>query len=91
LHPPGKPEQRRDAHLGGINVPVLLCSGTRDAFASTEELEELVKLLPNGALHTLDGADHGFNVPKASGRSREDVWREAADATWTWMRKLRGG
>jgi predicted alpha/beta-hydrolase family hydrolase len=31
LHPPGKPEQLRDAHLR-ITMPVLCFSGTRDPF-----------------------------------------------------------
>ncbi len=80
LHPPGKPEQRRDAHLASIAVPVLFCSGDRDAFASVGELEELTPTLPDAQLHVLAGADHGFGVLKASGRTREDVWREAVEA-----------
>ena len=38
LHPPGKPDQRRDAHLPDIDVPTLFCSGTgrlRDARGAT--------------------------------------------------------
>ena len=30
LHPAGKPEQLRDAHLSRIDVPVLCVNGTRD-------------------------------------------------------------
>jgi predicted alpha/beta-hydrolase family hydrolase len=88
LHPPGKPEQRRDAHLGAIRIPALFCSGTRDAFASVSELEDTVKLLQRGTLHTMEDADHSFSVPKASGRTREDIWREAVDAMWEWIREL---
>src|SRR5512140_1527564 len=32
LHPPGKPRQRRDAHLPRITVPMLFLHGTRDPF-----------------------------------------------------------
>jgi hypothetical protein len=28
----------------------------------------------------LEGADHGFAARKASGRNKDDVWREAVDA-----------
>ncbi len=85
LHPPGKPEQRRDAHLPSITAPAFFCSGTRDAFASPDELREVVPAMPNAALHLLDGADHGFAVPKASGRSPEDVWAEAMEAFSEWL------
>lgn len=85
LHPPGKPERMRDEHLPAIDVPVLFCSGTRDAFASPEELAALVERLPRATLHLLDGADHGMSVPKSSGRTREDVWREAFEAMVAWL------
>jgi predicted alpha/beta-hydrolase family hydrolase len=79
LHPVGRPEQRRDAHLPRIQVPALFCSGDRDGFASAAELTELVAPLPLARLHLLPGADHSFLVLKASGRRREDVWREAVN------------
>jgi predicted alpha/beta-hydrolase family hydrolase len=88
LHPPGKPERRRDEHLAAITVPVLFCSGTNDAFASPEELAQAAALLRRSSVHFLAGADHGFNMPKASGRTREDVWGEAADAMWRWLEGL---
>jgi len=85
LHPPGKPEQLRDAHLPRIGVPTLFCSGTRDAFASPEELRAAARLVMRPTLHLLEASDHGFGVPKASGRTREDVWLEAADAVSAWL------
>ena len=88
LHPPGKPEQRRDAHLSSINVPVLFCCGTRDAFGTSQELAEAAALVPGAKLHLLEGADHGFNVLKGSGRGRQDVWREASDALLTFIDSL---
>jgi predicted alpha/beta-hydrolase family hydrolase len=80
LHPTGRPEQRRDAHLPQIEAPTLFCSGDRDSFASAEELRALVEGLTNARLHILAGADHGFAVLKSSGRRREDVWQEAINA-----------
>lgn len=88
LHPPGKPEQRRDAHLPEIAVPTLFCSGTRDPFASAEELRAAATLVPNASVHALDGADHGFAVPKSSGQTRQDVWAEAVDALLVWLRTI---
>jgi predicted alpha/beta-hydrolase family hydrolase len=39
LHPPGKPERARTAHLSAIRVPVLFVHGERDPFGSIEEIE----------------------------------------------------
>ena len=39
LHPPGKPERARTAHLPGIRVPVLFVHGERDPFGSIAEIE----------------------------------------------------
>ena len=39
LHPPGKPEQRRDAHLPAIAQPMLFVQGSKDAFGTAAELE----------------------------------------------------
>jgi len=89
LHAPGKPEQRRDEHLPSVGAPMLFCSGTRDAFASPGELRALVRRLGRRArLHLLEGADHGFSVQKSTGRTREDVWAEAADAMMGWLQSL---
>jgi predicted alpha/beta-hydrolase family hydrolase len=88
LHPPGQPGKLRDKHLPGIGVPALFCSGTRDAFASPEELAAAASKVLNAKLHLLEGADHGFAVPKASGRTKEDVWEEAAQALLEWMNAL---
>jgi predicted alpha/beta-hydrolase family hydrolase len=80
LHAPGRPEKRRDDHLDRVAVPTLFCSGDRDAFASVAELGEAAALPAQASVHVLAGADHGFNVRKSSGSTREDVWLEALDA-----------
>ena len=89
LHPPGKPEKRRDAHLVDLAVPTLFCSGDRDAFGTTDELGGLAKAMPNARHHVLAGADHGFNVRKSDERTREDIWGEAAATFVDWLNELR--
>ena len=84
-HPPGKPEQPRTPHLPDIACPSLFCSGTRDTFATPDELAAAAALVPDAWVHLLDGADHGFAVLKSSGRSREDVWAEAAGVLAGWL------
>lgn len=39
LHPPGKPDDLRTEHFADITVPTLFVSGTRDPFATRQELE----------------------------------------------------
>ena len=85
LHPPGNPARARDQHLPAILVPTLFCSGTRDSFASPEELRAVAKKVGTAKVHLLEDADHGFAVPKASGRTREDVWREAVTVLMQWL------
>jgi predicted alpha/beta-hydrolase family hydrolase len=88
LHPPGRPDQLRDAHLHAITVPTLFCSGANDAFASPEELRAAAAKVPNASVHLMDAADHGFNTPKASGRTRGDIWGEAANTAADWLAAL---
>jgi predicted alpha/beta-hydrolase family hydrolase len=88
LHPPGRPQLTRDAHLASINVPALFCSGTRDTYASPDELRSAASLLKQSSVHLLEGADHGFAVLKSSGRSRDDVYEEAVAALLSFIASL---
>lgn len=81
LHPPGKPEKLRKDHLPSIEVPILFVSGTRDTFAQLPLLQPVVDEL-EATLHLIEGADHGFRVPKKLGRSAEAV---SAEVTTTLM------
>ncbi len=61
LHPQGKPEKLRDAHLPRVRVPVLCFNGTRDALCTKELMERALE--PVGAhwrQHWLAGADHSL-------------------------------
>ncbi|MDZ7675037.1 MAG: alpha/beta family hydrolase [Acidimicrobiales bacterium] len=40
LHPPGKPDKLRVEHFADITVPTLFVSGTKDPFATPDELVE---------------------------------------------------
>ena len=56
---------------------MLFVSGTRDAFATLDLLEPLVKQT-KAKLHLLEGADHGFKVPKKYGRTAKEVEQDVA-------------
>jgi len=59
LHPPGKADQLRTQHLPNLHVPTLFVEGTRDPFATIEEIEAARKLVPaKTELLTFEGAGH---------------------------------
>lgn len=63
LHPAGKPEKLRDAHLPLIQVPVLCINGTRDALCRRDLMERaLGTVRTRWEMHWLEGADHSFPV-----------------------------
>jgi predicted alpha/beta-hydrolase family hydrolase len=85
LHPPGRADKMRDEHLQAIACRTLFCTGTNDAFASPEELRAGASKMKRAKVHVLEGADHGFAVKKASGRTREEVWEEGVGAMVRWL------
>jgi predicted alpha/beta-hydrolase family hydrolase len=90
LHPPGRPEKRREAHLPEIAAPMLFVQGTRDAFAREDLLRGLIERLADRAqLHSVEGADHSFRVLKRSGRTPEDVAEEVRSALTDWLERHR--
>lgn len=65
LHPPGRPDQPRTDHFPKIQTPSLFIHGTRDPFASPEELRAALSLIPAPTnLILIEGARHG--LPPAS-------------------------
>jgi uncharacterized protein len=59
LHAPGKPDQLRTAHFPKLRTPVLFVHGSRDPFATTEELKAAMALIPAPArLLEIEGAGH---------------------------------
>jgi hypothetical protein len=90
LHPPGKPDQLRDAHLPSIKVPVLCLNGTRDPFCTPALMEEVLKRVnTKWEMHWVDGADHSFHVPKSAGKTESQVLTQMADQISDWTRSLK--
>jgi len=77
LHPPEKPDQMRTAHFPGLRTPSLFVSGVRDAFATREEMEAALKLIPaRTALISVAGAGHEL----ATKKNRDEVVRLVMEA-----------
>jgi predicted alpha/beta-hydrolase family hydrolase len=92
LHPAGKPEQLRDAHLPAITMPVLCVNGTRDALCTKSIMDDvLTRVGANWTMHWEEGADHSFHVLKSSGRTDADVMRDLASTASAWTSRLSSG
>src|SRR5690349_17947671 len=64
LHPPGRPDRVRDAHLDAVPVPMLFLHGTRDTFARPQVLAPVLRRLGERAtLIEIEDADHSFRLP----------------------------
>lgn len=74
----------RAAHLPAIEVPMLFLQGSRDALAPLPRLRPVVRRCPRATLHVIDEADHGFAVPKRTGRTLDDVVEELARVASAW-------
>jgi predicted alpha/beta-hydrolase family hydrolase len=90
LHPPGRPEQRRDKHLPAIGRPMLFVQGSRDAFGTPAELSPVLESLDRKAtLHVVNGGDHSFKVsrtdPAAQAATMDDVARTVVE----WIQQTR--
>ena len=83
LHPPGRPDQRRDAHLPGITEPMLFVQGSKDAFGTAGEIRELLRTLPHATLEEVEGGDHSFKVPGGVAR-QEPILTSIMDVVARW-------
>src|SRR5271166_5738778 len=66
LHPPGKPNQLRTAHLSALRKPALFVHGSKDPFGSRQEMEAALKLIPaRHSLLEMENAGHDLGKEKA--------------------------
>jgi len=88
LHPPGKIEQLRDAHLYSIKKPMLFVSGTRDSFAKKDLLERVVtKIGPNAQLNWIENGDHSFKTSATKGNDTTEP-SEALTILVRWLQSI---
>lgn len=88
LHPPGRPDKLRDAHLKDIKAPMLFIQGSRDAFGTEDEIRAVIKRLKLPAtLYAIEGGDHSLKVPKSSGIPQAQVYEGAMNKIADWSRE----
>ncbi len=85
LHPPGKPEQRRDAHLPAVRERMLFVQGTRDAFGTADEIRELLPKLKRATVHEVTGGDHSFKISGRGAPKPDAVLDAILDVVREWM------
>jgi predicted alpha/beta-hydrolase family hydrolase len=89
LHPPGRPDQLRDAHLPNVGRPMLFVQGTRDTFGTSSELKPiLASLSPLPTLHHVESGDHSFKIAGRDAKARQAaVYGEIQDAIVEWIQQ----
>jgi len=86
LHPPGKKDQLRDAHLYRITVPMLFFAGTRDSLCDIELLRNVLnRMKAPWELEAIEGGDHSFVLPKSFKTSEVEVHERILQRTIAWL------
>jgi predicted alpha/beta-hydrolase family hydrolase len=89
LHPPGRPQQRRDAHLRSLERPVLVVQGSRDAFGTPEELGPVLdRMSPRPTLHVVESGDHSFKLARRDPAAQAAVYETIQQTVAGWIRAL---
>ena len=78
LHPPGRPDKLRAAHLSHVPVPQLFLSGSRDPLARLDLLRDVVASVPQAELHVVDGGDHSLATQRRAPLAGSDAWLDVA-------------
>lgn len=90
LHPAGRPGTDRAEHLADVTQPMLFLQGSRDKLATPGLLLPVLAALGDQAeIQMIEDADHGFHVPKRSGRTDDEVIVELAERAARFMRNRR--
>jgi predicted alpha/beta-hydrolase family hydrolase len=91
LHPPGRKERLRDAHLYRIRIPMLFFVGSRDPLCDLTQLESvLARLQVPSHLETIDGGDHSFRLRKSANTPQQEVYDYILHQTVEWLRHQYG-
>jgi uncharacterized protein len=78
LHPPGRPDRLRVEHLVRLHVPCLFVHGTKDPFATPDELTEWTATIPGPVTHEwIDGKGHDLKGADASVAGLVAAWISA--------------
>ncbi len=88
LHPPGRPDKLRDAHLPAITAPMLFVQGSRDTFGTPDELRPVLAGCTAAELFVVDGGDHSFKMRGKSAPTETAIHARVQDALRDWIDRL---
>jgi predicted alpha/beta-hydrolase family hydrolase len=87
LHPPGKPQQLRSAHLPSIVAPMLFVQGARDTFGTPADLAPILAKLPApSTVIAIEQGDHSFKVTSNKDKQAAIIDRILDDVV-AWIRE----
>ncbi|WP_420318896.1 alpha/beta family hydrolase [Ekhidna sp.] len=85
LHAPGRDSKDRADHLPRVSVPQLFLQGSNDKLANITLMKEVIDNLRNVELEVIDHADHSFNVPKKSGKTKDEILQFLINRSVEWI------
>lgn len=85
LHPPGRPDQRRDTHLPAIREPMLFVQGSRDAFGTADDIRAVLPELQDATIYEVAGADHSLKVGGRGAPKPDVLLAHVVDAVRDWI------
>jgi predicted alpha/beta-hydrolase family hydrolase len=89
LHPDGKPDKLRVAHLSQIRMPTLCFNGTRDPLCTPSLMgDALGTITAPWDMEWIEGADHSFHVLKSSGTTDSLVLDRIGKRAGEWAKTL---
>ena len=87
-----QPATTRAEHLTRVTVPMLFVQGTNDDLATPALLRPVVAALGSRAtLVEIQDADHGFAVPRRTGKTDAEIRADIAAAIAAWLDALPPG
>ena len=86
LHPPGRPDKRRDAHLPAVARPMLFAQGSRDTFGTPAELAPVMQsLIPEPALYVVEAGDHSFKLSRKDPAAQLAIYERVQETIAKWI------